>query len=380
MPQRATRAPAPAATPEVAAVPPEPAEGAVARADLKPPGPVNDYPGPPAPRAPAPPRMNTVEPAPAQAQVSAPPAPIRSEGVGDSSSASPADSGGAHPTGPPEAREKPQAPPAAEVPEAQARVRATRPTAPRALHPASAGDLTAKLDSSEAPVRPERQTGEALPAVAAVRPQAPAREGALPGWDGRVSLEMQEESKPGRSRASDGDMTPRDPAPAAHEARPLPGRPQPATPARVGERDDTPGPAFRGSVLLDQIANGVARARQLSRLVVELRPPDLGSLEIAVESRNGRLQAHFQATHPLVNSWLAENRADLRSHLAESGLLFEQFTFSSSSGRGQGGADGDGTMDPEAGPSDSRQEGPPLLTSAQAASGLLTSRLMDKFA
>ena len=334
-----------------------------------------------APPDPAPLPTDTSGPRRAQAPATAPRQFVRSDGVGDTPSASPTEGRGAESPRVPEAQEMPLEPqPAADMPEAHGSASRPRQIPPRLLDPVLVRELTARSASRETPPRPERPTGDAPVVVAPVRPQSPTQDSALPRWDGHIPPELQEEGRARQSRAGDGDVTPRDTSLVAHEARPLSARPQPATSAPVGARDDTPGPAFRGSLLLDQIADGVARARQLSRLVIELRPPHLGSLEIAVESRDGRLQAHFQATHPVVGSWLEENRADLRSHLDESGLVFEQFTFSSSSGRYHGGADGDGAMNPETGPSESGGEGSRLPTSAPAASGLLGARLMDKFA
>ena len=384
--QGVTGTPTPVVAPGAPAVPREVGDTAAAEDGVRPLEPPHALEGAPvtrsaAPPDPAPPAMDTSGPRRAQAPATAPRQFVRSEGVGDTPSASPPEGRGAESPRVPEAQEMPLEPqPAADMLEAHGSARRPRQISPRLVDPVLVRELTARSASPETSVKPERPTGDAPVVVAPVRPQPPTREDALPRWDGRISPELQEEGRARQSRAGDGDVTPRDTSLVAHEARPLSARPQPATSAPVGARDDTPGPAFRGNLLLDQIADGVARARQLSRLVIELRPPHLGSLEIAVESRDGRLQAHFQATHLVVGSWLEENRAGLRSHLAESGLVFEQFTFSSSSGRYHGGADGDGAMNPETGPSESGGEGSRLPTPAPAASGILGARLMDKFA
>ena len=82
--------------------------------------------------------------------------------------------------------------------------------------------------------------------------------------------------------------------------------------------------------LLHQVQSGVLKATQHSRVMVQLRPPKLGAIEIAVESRSGQLQAHFHATHTAVHAWLRENMPTLRAQLAEAGLNLNDFTLSTS--------------------------------------------------
>ena len=71
-------------------------------------------------------------------------------------------------------------------------------------------------------------------------------------------------------------------------------------------------------------------------MTVQLRPPELGTIQIAVESREGNLSAHFQASHPVVRAWLESNAVTLRSELSESGLPFQNMSFSTA-GQEQGG-------------------------------------------
>ena len=75
------------------------------------------------------------------------------------------------------------------------------------------------------------------------------------------------------------------------------------------------------------------QAERLSRITLQLSPPDLGLIHIVVESREGDLLARFHATHPFVHTWLESNAATLRSHLAGAGfeskldLQFQDFSF-----------------------------------------------------
>jgi len=82
--------------------------------------------------------------------------------------------------------------------------------------------------------------------------------------------------------------------------------------------------------LLDQLKEGILKASQFSRMTVHLRPPDLGAVVVAVESRGGELHAHFRAAHPFVQTWLEMNVGALRSHLAGAGLALQDITLSTS--------------------------------------------------
>jgi flagellar hook-length control protein FliK len=135
---------------------------------------------------------------------------------------------------------------------------------------------------------------------------------------------------------------PNEPIPAS-AARPQPALPDPvlapadtAPAAPPPPRDAGPaGPAHTPPAvdldavqLLDQIHAGVRKAIHLTRVTVQLHPPDLGLLHIAVESRDGALAAHFHAAHPQLHSWLESSAPALRSHLADSGLAFNDVSFS----------------------------------------------------
>jgi len=88
--------------------------------------------------------------------------------------------------------------------------------------------------------------------------------------------------------------------------------------------------------VLGQVARAAESAVRFSRVTVELRPPELGTIQIAVESREGNLSAHFQASQPAVRAWLESNAVMLRSELSESGLPFQNMSFSTA-GQEQGG-------------------------------------------
>jgi flagellar hook-length control protein FliK len=95
-------------------------------------------------------------------------------------------------------------------------------------------------------------------------------------------------------------------------------------------------PRLEATHLLDQIEAGTLRARQLSRVTVQVHPPELGTIDIRVESRDGQLQAHFHSTHSVVHSWLQANLSELRAHLAEAGLSLSDLGLSTSGEHRQG--------------------------------------------
>jgi flagellar hook-length control protein FliK len=82
--------------------------------------------------------------------------------------------------------------------------------------------------------------------------------------------------------------------------------------------------------LTSQLSAGALRARDLSRVTLQLHPRELGEVRIAVESRNGQLSAHFQASHAAVQTWLEANTGALRTQLAEAGLDLQNMTLSTS--------------------------------------------------
>jgi hypothetical protein len=124
-----------------------------------------------------------------------------------------------------------------------------------------------------------------------------------------------------------------------------PPEPMPALPAH-GTREVSPpavapvedlGNALYDVALLDQIKPAALKAGQLSRVTIQLHPPELGSVAIAVESREGRLHAHFHSTHPFVAGWLEANAPALRAQLADAGLRLHDVTLSTSAHQ-QGGS------------------------------------------
>jgi flagellar hook-length control protein FliK len=141
-------------------------------------------------------------------------------------------------------------------------------------------------------------------------------------------------------RAAD-DKTRSDPSPAEPRLEAA-SRIPPAEAPRAQESADVPEPAparparIDPASFLDQIEAGARRALTLSRVTLHLRPPDLGTLHIAVESREGVVSAHFHASHPAVATWLESNAGSLRSHLSGSGLTFNDLSFSAASQDGGG--------------------------------------------
>ena len=132
------------------------------------------------------------------------------------------------------------------------------------------------------------------------------------------------------------------------------------------------------SALLDQIRAGAVRAGQLSRVTIQLHPPELGSVAVAVESRDGRLYAHFHSTHPMVAGWLESNAPALRSQLAEAGLRLHDITLSTSTQEQSGRRDADRFPESDQrGPASSAMrdaQAPPIQSAshrARAADGLV---------
>jgi len=112
-------------------------------------------------------------------------------------------------------------------------------------------------------------------------------------------------------------------------------------PPQLDQRGIEGGNPRDGVHLLDQVTSGVVKATESSRLqelaqshpsrvTVQLRPSELGTIQIAVECKEGQLRAHFHATDPAVHTWLAANASALRAHLADAGRPLHDLTFSTS--------------------------------------------------
>jgi flagellar hook-length control protein FliK len=108
-------------------------------------------------------------------------------------------------------------------------------------------------------------------------------------------------------------------------AAPPIGDARPSVPAHVAEVARS-----MDLALLDQIGSGALEASQLSRVTIQLHPPDLGTVAVAVESRDGRVCAHFHSTHPFVNAWIESNAPALRSHMTSAGVALHDITVSTS--------------------------------------------------
>ena len=99
-------------------------------------------------------------------------------------------------------------------------------------------------------------------------------------------------------------------------------------PAKGLERNEARPLVADPRAVLEQVEGAARKAARLSRVTVQLRPPELGTIQISVELRGGNLSAHFQASHPVVRAWLESNAGTLRSELSESGLPFQNMSFS----------------------------------------------------
>jgi len=203
------------------------------------------------------------------------------------------------------AKSPPQAPPAP-----TGNLAASRPEQPAAVDPMDL-EVSSRVGGDG---RGER--GAAPPRVVAARPGGAEQEadGARLGLaDGRVGAERAEPAAGlmGVEKRHEGPAE----GLARNEARPLPVHPR---------------------EVVEQVARAAQNAVRLSRVTVQLRPPELGTIQIAVESREGSLSAHFQASHPAVRAWLESNAVTLRAELSESGLPFQNMSFSTA-GQEQGG-------------------------------------------
>jgi len=132
---------------------------------------------------------------------------------------------------------------------------------------------------------------------------------------------------------------------AAPEAVPAAG-PTPRDPGPVGPTHAGPAIDLDALQLLDQIDAGVRKAIRLSRVTVQLHPPELGVLQVAVQSHEGNLSAHFHASHPALHSWLESSAPALRAHLADAGLTFNDVSFSAGSDERGGQWPGQAPADP----------------------------------
>ena len=117
-------------------------------------------------------------------------------------------------------------------------------------------------------------------------------------------------------------------------------------PAAAGDAPAEPGMSS-GEQMLDQVTAAVrcaaqrrseaAQAEPVSRVAVQLRPPELGVVRIAVEACEGQLRAHLQASHPAVQAWLEAQAPALRAHLADAGVALHDMSLGHWAGHGQQG-------------------------------------------
>jgi len=130
--------------------------------------------------------------------------------------------------------------------------------------------------------------------------------------------------------------------------------------------------------ILGQLRSELLRVKQHPRVEVHLQPRDLGSVQVAVESRDGRLCAHFHATHGVMYGWLREHLPALASQLADSGLALSEWSLSTS---GQPRGNQAGSAAPqwtaEGGPAVGGGDAPDLRPRGTVVSD---SRLVDCFA
>jgi len=246
-----------------------------------------------------------------------------------------------------------------EMPKTPANSPPQAPPAPTGNLPASRPEQPAAVDPVDLEVSPRvggdgrGERGAAPPRVVAARPGGAEQEadGARLGLaDGRVGAE--------RARAAGGEFG----ALRGAEGDFGKGRVEERSEASLGIREPISEPAaglmgvekrhegpaeglarnearplpVHPREVVEQVARAAQNAVRLSRVTVQLRPPELGTIQIAVESREGSLSAHFQASHPAVRAWLESNAVTLRSELSESGLPFQNMSFSTA-GQEQGG-------------------------------------------
>jgi len=146
--------------------------------------------------------------------------------------------------------------------------------------------------------------------------------------EGQVIDRAQDKREPGRAAKTEAPE-------AAGQVALVEPRPERASEVRAVLERHVRG--LEAVALLHQLEGGARRALTLSRVTMQLRPPQLGTINIAVESRDGNLSARFQASHPLVAAWLESNVPTLRTHLAEAGLLFGDVNCSMTSDHGERG-------------------------------------------
>lgn len=184
----------------------------------------------------------------------------------------------------------------------------------------------ARLDASPPPVPSQTDRVQPLPGGAELLPQENTADayGHRPPLPPVTRREPNEPIPASAARPQppppDASLAPADTAPAAP---PPPRHPAPPAPAHTPPAVD-----LDAVQLLDQIHAGVRKAIHLTRVTVQLHPPDLGLLHIAVESRDGALAAHFHAAHPQLHAWLESSAPALRSHLSDAGLAFNDVSFS----------------------------------------------------
>ncbi len=130
--------------------------------------------------------------------------------------------------------------------------------------------------------------------------------------------------------------------------------------------------------ILAQLRSELLKPTRHPRVEVHLQPRELGTVQVAVESRDGRLCAHFHATHGVMYGWLREHLPTLASQLADSGLSLSEWTLSTP-GQWSGGQPHSPTPGwaGESGPARESAGAPDRRMATGATGG---SRLVDCFA
>ncbi|MBK1656615.1 hypothetical protein CKO45_00030 [Paracraurococcus ruber] len=218
----------------------------------------------------------------------------------------------------PEATAGSPAPAAAPLP-AQGQI-ASRQAAPgQATPPSARADRNAKLLQPSLLERriarpgpePAEPTGPALPLVAAPPPAAVPRDAETPA------------SPPPSALSAVADRVP-DPAPATAIAGPAPALPRPeATPRSTPDVQAMPVPPRLMAEAGHQVALRVARAAEhrIETISVDLRPPELGRVEVRLSFRDGAVhQVVVAADRPETFQSFSQDRSQLEQQLARAGI------------------------------------------------------------
>ena len=149
--------------------------------------------------------------------------------------------------------------------------------------------------------------------------------------------------EPGLAALQPGAQPDAAPVPAASPHQALAAAPPPEAPA-AAQRPYAHAAAVPAQQLAPVILAQVAKGGDASRLIVQLRPAELGGVEVAVEaSRDGRTQVRILVERPETLMLLARDRGAIEQALQAAGIDTKADTLSMSLGEpGQRGGQGQG--------------------------------------